>query len=62
MASFDVKALFTNVPVQGAMRAIELALRDINSDELPVPKEDFLKLVELCLNFQAFAYGDDEFA
>ena len=44
------------------MKAIELALRDIDSDELPVPKEHFLKLVELCLNFQAFAYGDDEFA
>ena len=62
MASFDVKALFTNVPVKGAMKAIELALSGISSDEFPVPKSDILKLVELCLDFQAFIYGGEEFA
>ena len=62
MASFDVKALFTNVPVKGAMKAIEIAIRGVPSDQFPVPKSDFLKLVELCLDFQAFAYGEDEYA
>ena len=62
MTSFDVNALFSNVPVKGAMKAIELALSGISSDELPVPKSDLLKLVELCLDFQAFIYGGEEFA
>ena len=62
MASFDVRALFTNVPVKGAMQAIELAVRDIPTEDLPIPKEHFLKLVELCLDFQAFSYGEEEFA
>lgn len=62
MASFDVKALFTNVPVKGAMKAIKMAIKDIPDDEFPVPKNHFLKLVELCLDFQVFSYNDDEFA
>ena len=62
MASFDVKALYTNVPVKEAIRAIELAIKNIPSDQFPVPKPHFLKLVELCLDFQAFAYGEAEYA
>lgn len=62
MASFDVTALFTNVPVQGAMKAIEMAIKDIPTEELPIPKPHFLQLVELCLDFQAFSYNDKEFA
>ena len=61
MASFDVKALFTNVPVEGAMRAIKLAISDIPTEEFPVPKPHFLKLIQLCLEFQAFTFNDDEF-
>ena len=62
MASFDVKSLFTNVPVKWAMRAIELAIKDIPTDEFPVPKPYFMKLVKLCLDFQAFCFGSEEFA
>lgn len=62
MASFDVTALFTNVPVKGAMQAIEVAIRGIPADQFPVPKQDFMKLVELCLNFQAFSYDGEESA
>ena len=62
MASFDVKSLFTNVPVKGAMRAIELAIKDIPTEEFTLPKPHFLKLVELCLDFQAFSFGGEEFA
>ena len=41
MVSFDVKSLFTNVSVDGAMRALRkvLGLADV---ELPVPKEDYI--------------------
>ena len=62
MASFDVKSLFTNVPVKGAMRAIELSIKDIPTDQFPLPKPHFMKLVELCLDFQAFCFGSEEVA
>ena len=54
--------LFTNIPVKGAMQAIGLAIRNIPTEDLPLPKEHFLKLVELCQDFQAFSYGEEEFA
>ena len=62
MASFDVRALFTNVPVKGAMQAIELAVKNIPTEELPLPRAHYLQLIELCLGFQVFSYGEDEFA
>ena len=37
MARFDVKALFTNVPVKGAIKAIKMAIKDIPDGEFPVP-------------------------
>ena len=61
MASFDVKALFTNVPVEGAIRAIKLAISNIPTEEFPVPKPHFLKLIQLCLEFQAFTFNNEEF-
>ena len=62
LASFDVRALFINVPVKDALQAIKLAIRDVPTEEFPVPKPDFLKLVGLCLDFQAFSYEEREFA
>ena len=54
--------LFTNILGKGAMQAIELAVRNIPTEDLPLPKEHFLKLGELCQDFQAFSYGEEEFA
>ena len=62
MASFDVKALFTNVSVDGAMKAIQKVVNDMTPESLPVPKRDFVKLVRLCLEFGAFTFKDDEYA
>ena len=61
MVSFDVKALFTNVPLDGAMEALSQAL-DISGDlELPVPKEDYIRLVRLCLEFGCLDFEGDEY-
>ena len=38
IVSFDVKALFTNVPVEGALKAVEKVLENIDDSELPVNK------------------------
>ena len=35
------KALFTNVPLRGAMKAIEKIVNAMPPDSLPVPKNDF---------------------
>ena len=61
MASFDVKSLFTNVPVEGAMQAVTRALENVEDDELPVPKEEYIQLVSLCVRFGAFTFGDEEY-
>ena len=62
LASFDVKALFTNVPIEGAITAIEKALAGIPNDALPLPRKDYLALVKLCLKFDPFTFNDEEYA
>ena len=62
LASFDVKALFTNVTVDGAMEAIEKVLNGVPPDGLPIPKADFIKLVKLCLHYGSFTFNDAEYA
>ena len=46
MVSLDVKSLFTNVAVDGAMRALRQVLDSVDV-ELPIPKDGYIKLVEL---------------
>ena len=60
MVSFDVKSLFTNVSVDGAMRALRKVL-DLADVELPVPKEDYIKLVGLCVKFGSFEFQGEEY-
>ena len=61
LASFDVKALFTNVTVDGAMEAIKKVVSAMTQEDLPVPKADFLKLVRYCLEFGSFSFEDEEY-
>ena len=39
LVSFDVKSLFTNVPVDGALKSVERAIK--NDTNLPLPKRTF---------------------
>lgn len=61
MVSLDVKSLFTNVSVDGAMQALKEVLDLVEDIELPVPKDDYIKLVELCVNFGNFEFQGDEY-
>lgn len=36
MARFDVKALFTNIPVEGVMDGVRKALTNISESDLPI--------------------------
>ena len=60
MMSFDVKNLFTNIPINFAMNSIAVA---INADEqwqerTSLTKEDALKLVQLCMTSNFFQQND----
>lgn len=61
LASFDVKSLFTSVPVEEALQAVTKKAKQLTSDELPLPIEDYLKLVTLCAHFGAFCFNDQEY-
>ena len=61
MASFDVRSLFTNVSIPGALDAARRVINLLDPDALPVPKRDFMKLVSLCLNFGYFCFNGEEF-
>ena len=58
VASFDVKSLFTKVPVDEALKAITKVVELMNDDELPIPKEDYLRLVKLCMKFGCFSFNE----
>ena len=61
LVSFDVKSLFTNVSVSGALEAVEKVLEK-NSDEcFPVNKSDYMKLVKLCVEYNSFSFNHSEY-
>ena len=61
LASFDVKSLFTNVSVEVAFEAIKSVVDKIDPEQLPVPKEDYLKLVSICMSFGGFKFYNEEY-
>ena len=61
LASFDVKSLFTNVSVEGALKAIKTVVDNIDADQLPWPKSDYLKLLAMCMNFGGFKFNSEEY-
>lgn len=58
LVSFDVKSLFTSVPVDGAMRAIEEVLNEADENRFPLRNNDFVKIVSLCIRFGAFRFNN----
>ena len=61
LASFDVKSLFTNVPVDGAIQAIRKVVDIIDERNLPVPKSQYLELISLCMSFNSFVFDGQEY-
>ncbi len=60
LASFEVKVLFTSVPVQWAMEAVIKVVDKVNENVLPMGKEDYIKLVSLCMRFGCFTFDGQE--
>ena len=57
LASFDVKSLFTNVPVEGALEAITEIVNMLDERTLPMPKAHYLNLISICMHFNAFSFN-----
>ena len=51
LMSFDIKSLFTNVPINDELRAVKKVLETIDANNLPVNKSDYLKLVSTCVKY-----------
>ena len=61
LASFDVTALFTNVPVEGALSAIKKVVDGLDDAHLPLPKGQYMKMVKLCMEFGCFKFNATEY-
>ena len=53
--SFDVKSLFTSIPLQLALQCTETAIQQ-STVTLPLPTDDILDLLNLCLTSTYFQY------
>ena len=51
-----MKSLFTSIPLQLALQFIEIAILQ-STDPLPLPTEDIMDLLNLCLTSTYFQYN-----
>ena len=56
LVSFDVKSLFTSIPLQFALQCTETTIRQ-STATLPLPTEDIMDLLNLCLTSTYFQYN-----
>ncbi|XP_063605001.1 vacuolar protein sorting-associated protein 4B-like [Penaeus indicus] len=56
LVTFDVKMLFTDVPIDGAIEAAKRTLTGMDEDELPLPRDDYVALIRLCVEFGPFEF------
>ena len=56
LVSFDVKSLFTSIPLQLALQCTETAIQQ-STVKLPLPTEDIMDLLNLCLTSTYFQYN-----
>jgi len=61
VVSFDVKALFTNVPTEEALEVVKEVINMLSDEELPLPRRDYQKLLNLCISFNIFEFEGEEF-
>jgi hypothetical protein len=57
MLFFDVKSLFTNVPIQGALDCLKVRLREFHYSSIEI--DELSNLVELCLRQTAFVFNGE---
>ena len=60
LVSFDVKSLFTSIPLQLALQCTETAILQ-STDPLPLPTEDIMDLLNLFLTSTYFQYNSKHY-
>ena len=55
-----MSALFTNVPVNGALDAIKKVVDATDDNFLPLPKDQYMRMVTLCMQFGCFKFNGSE--
>ncbi len=60
LVSFDVKSVFTSIPLELAIDSVKEALANY-SDDLPIPKDEVIDLLILCLESTFFQYDENFF-
>ncbi|UYV70463.1 K02A2.6-like, partial [Cordylochernes scorpioides] len=61
MVSFDIESLYTSIPHDAAILALQEFLHNHPEIILPIPKEALIDLIELCLALNYFGYKDRYF-
>ena len=56
LVSFDVKSLFTSIPLQLALDCTATAIKN-STTKLPLPTDDLMDLLNLCLTSTYFQYN-----
>ena len=56
LVSFDVKSLFTSIPLQMALDSTDNAIKN-STVELPLPTDNIMDLLNLCLTSTYFQYN-----
>ena len=56
LVSFDVKSLFTSIPLQLALHCTQTAIQQ-STVKLPLPTEDIMNLLNICLTSTYFQYN-----
>ncbi|XP_076059403.1 uncharacterized protein LOC143036031 [Oratosquilla oratoria] len=59
--SLDMISLFTNIPVNGTLDAIKRVTENLDDNELPIPKPDYLQVISLSIDFDPFAFNQEEY-
>ena len=60
LVSCDVKSLFTSIPLQLTLDCTENAIKN-STVELPLPTDDIMDLLNLCLTSTYFQYNDKHY-
>ena len=60
LVSFDVKSLFTSIPLQLALESTKTAIKR-STDEFLLPTEDIMQLLTLCLTSTYFQYNGKDY-
>ena len=60
LVSFDVKSLFTSIPLQLALQSTETTMLQ-STNPIPLPTEDIIDLLNLCLTSTYFQYNGNHY-